>query len=290
MAISPYVRGVLEGIAGDIINAQESATKEQYEQAQDDWRVKLTLGGETQPLLSSGILSPLKEGGGVIFPYTPTISVSYAANYDPTEVTHSNYKIFQYKNSAVDQITITATFTAQDTFEANYMLAVIHFFKTVTKMYYGQDENPLLGTPPPLCYLSGFGPYQFNDHPLVITNFTYTLPDKVDYIRAQVTSPDPISDDPSNIDEPKAPEEEKFSLRKAAVGLVRLGAAILVGGQPPPPKFTPPAIGKFADATYVPTEIQITISASPIVSRNAISNKFSLKDYATGRLTKEGIW
>ena len=48
--------------------------------------------------------------------------------------------------------------------------------------------------------------------------------------------------------------------------------------------------------TYVPTKIQISLTAYPIVTRNDISNKFSLKDYATGSLLQGsrrnggGIW
>jgi hypothetical protein len=48
--------------------------------------------------------------------------------------------------------------------------------------------------------------------------------------------------------------------------------------------------------TYVPTKISITITAAPIVTRNDISNKFSLKEYATGALLRGtqraggGIW
>ena len=50
------------------------------------------------------------------------------------------------------------------------------------------------------------------------------------------------------------------------------------------------------EPTYVPTKINLTITAIPIVTRNDISNKFSLKDYATGALLRGtrraggGIW
>jgi hypothetical protein len=74
------------------------------------------------------------------------------------------------------------TFTAQDTGEANYLLAVITFFKSVTKMFYGQDAER--GAPPPLVYLSGLGEYQFNEHPCVVSQFNYNLPSDADYIRA----------------------------------------------------------------------------------------------------------
>ena len=155
-----------------------------------DWRVRLSLAPGSQYLYNAtnaGILEPLKGTKGVIFPYTPTIQVSYNANYDPFEPTHSNYKIYQYKNSSVGEVTITADFTAQDTMEGAYVLAVIHFFRSVTKMFYGQDgtngQGVKNGTPPPLCYLTGMGSYQFDNHPLVVSSFSMTYPNEVDYIR-----------------------------------------------------------------------------------------------------------
>jgi hypothetical protein len=76
-----------------------------------------------------------------------------------------------------------AQFTAQNTNEANYLLAVIHFFRSVTKMFYGSSD-PNRGSPPPLVFLTGLGSYQFAQHPCVVSSFTYNLPDGVDYIRA----------------------------------------------------------------------------------------------------------
>lgn len=270
-----FLTDKLKGIAG----ITQATSTPVTETSQADWRVKLSLGSGVGDFYT-GVLKPLSETGGVIFPYTPQIQVSYVSTYESTEPTHSNYKIHQYKNSAVEQVTITATFTAQDVSEANYMLAVIHFFKTVTKMFYGQDENPKNGTPPPVCYINGFGTFQFNNHPLVISNFSYNLPEKVDYIRAYVppggesnTNGAPSSDNPTTIQR-----------------LARLGLELLPGGRPPPTKFVSPKPGQFSDVTYVPTEIQMTVMAYPVISRKRISEEFSLRKYASGELTKKGIW
>jgi hypothetical protein len=307
MAISPFARDLiraglteLAGLPGDITSTQKSATENQFEQAQNDWRVRLSLAKNSTYLYNqgdpvnngAGILEPLRTTKGVIFPYTPQIQVSYAANYEPTDPVHSNYKIYQYKNSEVGQISITATFTAQDTNEANYLLAVIHFFKSVTKMFYGQDQIPLNGSPPPLCFLSGLGTFQFNDHPLVITNFSYTLPDKVDYIRAQLVSPSPVPTD--DIVKNSGGGQTGSPKNQPTPGILqqiaRLGLALLPGGEAAPTVFSPPRPGKFSDATYVPTQMQIQLTAYPIVSRNVIRNDFSLKEYANGELIKQGIW
>ena len=250
-----------------------------------DWRVKLSLAKGGKYLYNvdgdAGILKPLQATDGVIFPYTPQISVNYAANYDATELTHSNYKIFQYKGSSVDQISITCDFTAQDTFEAEYLLAVIHFFRSVTKMFYGKDQKPNIGSPPPLCYLSGMGAFQFNNHPLAITSFNYSLPNDVDYIRTtSITNPG------VNKSNQRVPDNSE-SVQKARIDGANLNEKQPVFQQPPPGSVEP---------TYVPTKMSIQISAIPIVSRNDISNRFSLTDYANGKLLRgnqnstKGIW
>jgi hypothetical protein len=284
-------RGASQGLTTAKSNTNSQATTQDVTNAKqkEDWRVRLSLASSANylykvPKGSAGILEPLQATDGVIFPYTPQIQVQYNANYDPTDLTHSNYKIFQYRNSGVDSFSITCDFTAQDTYEANYILAVIHFFRSVTKMFYGQDQNPKPGTPPPLCYLTGLGAFQFDNHPLAITSFNYSLPADVDYIRAgAVTAGAGVNRSASNVvnNSPNA-------------SATRLGPNMMVGGVQPAPIFsTPPGT---VDPTYVPTKIQMTIGAVPIVTRNDISNRFSLKDYATGSLLRGsrhqggGIW
>ena len=251
-----------------------------------DWRVRLALAPGSNYLYNAtppGILGPLKATQGVIFPYTPDIQVSYTGNYEPLSLTHSNYKIFQYQSSSVDQVTIACAFTAQDTTEALYMLAAIHFFRSATKMFYGQDQNPNKGLPPPLCYLYGLGAFQFDNHPLVISSFTYTLPNEVDYIRVSTNTVQPgvgSSRGNDNGFNPNPAQQAAFQ---------RLGGTIAPGGTSPPADFGIPNIGT-SPATYVPTMMNMSITCYPIVNRNDISNNFSLRDYATGQLITKGIW
>lgn len=282
----------LKGLTAAEAATAGAATAQDNSKSPGDWRVRLSLAPGANYLYKStsppGILLPLRETDGVIFPYTPNIQVSYAAHYDPAELTHSNYKIFQYKNSSVDSISITCEFTAQDTAEANYLLAVIHFFKSVTKMFYGQDGNPFRGTPPPLCYLTGLGQFQFDQHPLAITGFTYALPTDVDYIRASSTGTTVAGGTtPSGGTDPYP---DVISRRLAA-------ANVQAAAAPKPPSFNFTAATN-TQSTYVPTKMQIAITAVPIVSRADISKEFSLKDYATGALLQGskrpggggGIW
>ena len=256
----------------------------------DDWRVRLSLAPNTDYLYNAtpaGILLPLQNTDGVVFPYVPQIQVSYAANYETSDIVHSNYKMIQYKNSAVDQITITGDFTAQDAFEANYLLAVIHFFRSVTKMFYGKDQVPKPGTPPPLCYLHGLGDFQFNYHPLVISSFNYSLPNDVDYIRASSPTLAPGAD--STAYNLKGGPQSAGNIRmKQGEKPLNTGATVSPANFPNKATNTQP--------TYVPTKMSISITAFPIVTRNNISNTFSLAKYATGALLEGnklkggGIW
>ena len=279
-----------QGISTALNDTRSQATKEDATSSQQkkDWRAKLSLAPKANylykvPPEQAGILKPLQATDGVIFPYTPAISVTYTAGYDASDLVHSNYKVYQYKGSSVDLVSITADFTAQDTTEATYLLAVIHFFRSVTKMFYGQDQNPYYGVPPPLCYLTGFGAYTYDAHPLVVTNFTYATPTDVDYIRAGSQTNQPGV----NI----AQQNPTVNTFNPSVSRVATN-----GLKPAPPNFQTQNSMINSEATYVPTKLQLQITCIPIVTRNDISNTFSLKEYATGKLLRGskrsggGIW
>ena len=254
-----------------------------------DWRVRLSLATASKASNylynadNPGILLPLKSTRGVIFPYTPQISISYLASYDQQLLTHSNYKFNTYQGSAVENITVTGDFTAQNVDEANYVLAVIHFFRSATKMFYGQDSNPGPGVPPPLVYLSGHGAYQFDNHPAVISNFTYTLPNDVDYVNAYpngatIGATDSIMTS-TNINKgnyTSGPISSEDRLR---------AAKIKPGGYPLDVRF-PKTRSMVEQLTRVPTKISLSITLLPVMTRYAVSNKFSLRDYATGALLR----
>ena len=232
-----------------------------------DWRFRISLASKTNYLYNSptpGILAPLKTTNGVIFPYTPTVSVTYTANYDPSDVSHSNYKIYNYRSSSVENISITGDFTAQDTTEANYLLAVIHFFRSATKMFYGQDIGPIRGVPPPLCYLNGHGDYAFNNHAVAITSFTLIYPPDVDYI---------IARPPPNTSSATSPVTANSRLSTSG---------LTPGGNAKPPQFGTDSNAELG--TRVPTRMQIQLQCYPIVSRKNVSNNFSLEKYASGEL------
>lgn len=247
-----------------------------------DWRVTLRLAPSADYLYNApqaGILQPLKVTNGVIFPYTPSISTAYRANYSNYDLTHSNYRGYFYQNSYTDAVNLTATFTAQSTSDAAYVLAVIHFFRSVTKMFYGQDAQR--GSPPPLVFLSGLGDYQFNNHPCVVSQFNYVLPADVDYIS---------SGTPNNPGLNLQPLQNLYSTTLNAISptVTRLATAFLPpGAQNALPA---PLQSLLSNPTYVPSKIDITLTLLPVQSRQQVSQQFSLKNFANGQLLKGGFW
>jgi hypothetical protein len=247
-----------------------------------DWRVMLRLAPGATYLYNAadaGLLAPLKVTNGVVFPYTPAISTAYKANYSNYDLTHSNYRGYFYQNSYTDAVTLTATFTAQSTSDAAYVLAVIHFFRSVTKMFYGQDDQR--GSPPPLVFLSGLGEYQFNNHPCLVSSFNYTLPADVDYIS---------SGSPNNLGLNLQPLQNLYSTTLNAVTptVQRLANSFLPpGAQNALPA---PLQSLLNTPTYVPTKMDMVLTLLPTQSRSKVSKQFSLKGFANGNLLKGGFW
>lgn len=144
-----------------------------------DWRVRMVLPSALASRLCTGIMEPLK-GSGVVFPYTPSITVTYAAEWTSQKLTHSNYAAQFYNSSEVQDIQLQGMFTAQNQIEAEMMLAILTFGKMVTKMFFGESTDA--GSPPPVLHLYGHGDYQWKKVPIVVKNFTYNLSADVDYI------------------------------------------------------------------------------------------------------------
>jgi len=265
-----------------VAQAQISVQRAQFRQ-NNDWRVRLRLAGSANYLYRAanpGILAPLLSTDGVVFPYMPQITTNYVANYSNYDLTHSNYRGYFYQNSHVSEINIDATFTAQDTNEANYLLAVIHFFRSVNKMFYGQDVAGLRGAPPPLVFLQGLGEFQFNLAPCVVQNFNYVLPPDVDYIAARV----------ANVADTNLQDRRTYGLEELLVmaDQARLNAArIPSGGIRPKPA---PATLGITTPTYVPTQMQISLTLLPVQTRAQVSREFSLEQFANGSLIQRGFW
>jgi hypothetical protein len=81
----------------------------------------------------------------------------------------------------VDDITITGEFSCETETDAAYWIAATTFFKTATKMFFGQGE--FAGNPPLICNLTGYGSSVFDKVPVIIKSFSVDLKEDVNYIR-----------------------------------------------------------------------------------------------------------
>lgn len=186
--LAPGANGLLTDIAGSVFNVNFNGTDGSTIKPEDDWRVRISMAKPTADLFynrtDNAVLSPLSETSGVVFPYTPSLTVTHNAKYGTTSLTHSNYSSYSYESSEVAAINISGEFTVQNIKEGQYLMAVIQFFRTVTKMFFGADINA--GSPPPMVFLDGFGPAYLPHVPCVVTSFSHTMPSEVDYVSIPV--------------------------------------------------------------------------------------------------------
>ena len=233
-----------------------------------DWRVRVSSNSEALPY--SGVMSPLGLTQGVIFPYTPQITVTHQANYTPQKFTHSNYPAYSYENSEVQSIQITADFTVQNGNEAAYLLACIYFFRSATKMFFGEGAN--VGNPPPLVFLDGYGSHYFPHVPCLVTQFSHTMPADVDYLETNAQlSQDALAG--ATVQFPIANNYVQNAQRALQIGVGGGGG----GG------------GGSNSSTRIPTVSQITISLQPVYSKTVIADSFSLESFSRGGLIDKGF-
>jgi hypothetical protein len=127
------------------------------------------------------LLDPLRDTGGIIFPYTPVVSFEQAVSYNNVQPTHANTDYYIYQNTPSVRFTIQAQFSAQTQEEAKYLLAAMHFFRAATKMRFGAtDDNR--GHAPPVLKLTGYGAAMIQDLPIILLSFNMDLPNNVNYV------------------------------------------------------------------------------------------------------------
>ena len=181
----------LQGVENDAIPpkrkiAQARISSPDQTDRSHDWRVSLSV---PSVIAEGGVISPLldKINGypRMIFPFTPQITMGHSATYNSNSPTHTNYQYHSYENSQINSYIITGEFVNENEQDGEYFIACLHYLRTMTKMFYG-DNGSLTGSPPPVCRLNGYGPHVLNNIPVVISEFTTEMPNDVDYIQCVV--------------------------------------------------------------------------------------------------------
>ncbi len=123
------------------------------------------------------VLNPNYKSGtdGLLFPYTPSISVNQEVDYrDIGAMTHTIGDILSYNHTPSVKLSVTADFTVQNQREGRYALAAIHFLRTASKMHFGQTDK-LAGLPPPILIFTGYGNFMFNNLPVILKSHSFNL-------------------------------------------------------------------------------------------------------------------
>jgi hypothetical protein len=137
--------------------------------------------------------------------------------------------------------------------------------------------------------LSGLGQYQFNNHPCVVSNFTYNLPNDVDYIRADGFNNFGINlENRRNLSSGPAPSGALGKLSRLVNN--GLGNGSLKNIPPPQPVNQNVTNQNSINSTYVPTKMEISVTLLPMQTRTQVSKQFSLEGFAQGRLLQGGFW
>lgn len=132
----------------------------------------------------------LGKVGGLIFPYTPKISMSYAVNYETTDIPQSNVQYNSYKNSPPPSIDVTAHFTADEKSQAKHMLSAIWFLQALSKCDVGDGKTYYVGKdktvgggglPPPILYFNAYE-QMIENIPVVLKSFSFSYQDDIDYV------------------------------------------------------------------------------------------------------------
>ncbi len=146
-----------------------------------------TKAPEGEEVRDMNVMAPLRTNRGIVFPYTPSIYISRAANYGSFDFKGANYPLYSFINSTPPMIPLIATFTSTSKEEARYTLAVLRFLNVMVQADFGEQavKNQKFGAPPMLLQFSYLGPFGFDRIPCILTDWNVMFSNTVDYVPVQ---------------------------------------------------------------------------------------------------------
>lgn len=177
-------------------------------------------GGYDLPFRGPG--AALQRTNGIMFPFTPNISVAHQVEYSQYDLVHTNYQQNAYSKTRNPAIQISGMFASQTPEEAAYTVGVMHFLRVVTKMHFGTTDTDA-GTPPPVLEFSAYGTYNFKKVPVLLGDFNFVYEDGIDYVEVTtagevVQVPSMMTISMSLIPQYSPAKQSKFSLAEFASG------------------------------------------------------------------------
>ena len=218
-------------------------------------------GDKSKPTL----LSFLRSTNGMVWNYTPIVSESRQINYETEQPVHSNSSYNNYKSTSNTSFTIQGDFVANTATEAMYLLSCLHFIRSVSLMDFGRKaaasqvpDKAVVGAPPPILLLSGYGRYMYNDIPVIMKSYQISMPNDVDYIQVPVNS----ATDIYNFTE-KGTREFFNQLR--STGFMNADNEV-----------------------WVPQKVSVTLQLEEQPTSDYMTKQFNLNDYKSGKLLRKG--
>jgi hypothetical protein len=192
-SVPPLGQRIVPGVPAGAQKKDRPVTEVNYKDLKGkssgkDLRVKIRVPSS---YLQPASTNKLDSFGGILFPYTPTISYDVKAEYSTQPVMHSNYAIRFYQRSSIGSIQVTGKFSIENESDAEYYLSTLHLLRALTKMKFAGEPDS--GAPPPVCRLDGHGQMMFENVPVVISSVRVELPDSVDYFTSSSTIFGPYS-------------------------------------------------------------------------------------------------
>lgn len=211
------------------------------------------------------LLSFLRPTQGLVWTVTPTISEQRSVVYETESPVHTNSNYNNYKNTTNTTFTITGEFYANTAAEAMYLLAAMHFIRSSTLMDFGRQaavaqnqDLAVVGAPPPILILSGYGRYTYNDIPVIMKSYNFVYTNDVDYIQVPLNS----NDSTFNISDK---DTRYFFEQLRSTGFMNQ-----------------------ADEVWVPQKIMITIQLEEQPTPDYMTKKFNLNSFKRGELLRKG--
>lgn len=212
------------------------------------------------------------------FPYTPQLEYSHDVKYDAYSLTHTNYQPYAYTRSENPTISMSCKFSAHTVDHFRNSEQAIRFLRTYTKMNFGRTD-PDRGQPPRILRLFAFGQQMFNDVPVVISKFSMTFPEDIDYVQGEFSSDGNFKG--------ISTRDNRLPSNEAGKDPRTQGAG---GGQSTAEYANndPQRIDRQSYSLYLP--ILFTVNISLLVQQNLSKtvNEFNLNDFASGQLIRKG--
>lgn len=233
-------------------------------------------------VLGKGLLDPLREtNNGMVWPYTPTINYQQDIDYQTISTVHTNQDFHIFARTPATSFSVDGQFTVQNQKEGRYALACIHFLRTMSKMHFGENDKDA-GTPPPILLFNAYGPFVFNNLPVIVKSYTIGFPDDVDYV--QVASGLPATNQPTVPVTPVTPVTP-VAPRAANIPMEELGVTMPYA---PPDVTTQPGASvqqptpSITKGVWLPSLFKISVTLIVQHTPTTLRKRFELPKYING--------